>query len=56
MTYEMAQMAVDFLIANAKEMQITPRITFFGGEPLLLWNEIIKPLTLYIRETLKNSV
>lgn len=53
MTYEMAQRAVDFLIANAKEMQITPRITFFGGEPLLLWNEIIKPLTLYIRETLK---
>ena len=52
-TYEIAKDSVDFLVANAKIAKVVPSINFFGGEPLLKWNEIIVPLTLYIREELK---
>lgn len=51
MTYKIAKDAVDFLIKNAREINQKPSITFFGGEPLLKWDEIIVPLTIYIRET-----
>ena len=53
MTFETARQAVDFLAANAQTDNSTPDITFFGGEPLLRWDDLIKPLVLYIREELR---
>lgn len=53
MTYETAKEAAQFLADNAKEAGGAPGINFFGGEPLLMWDSIIKPLTLWIREELK---
>lgn len=52
-TYEVAKDTVDFLIKNAEIEKQIPSINFFGGEPLLKWDEVIVPLTLYIREELK---
>lgn len=53
MTYDTAKRAAEFLLSNAKESGETPGINFFGGEPLLMWDSIIKPLTLYLREEVK---
>lgn len=39
--------AADFLAANAKDA--IPSINFFGGEPLLMWDDIIVPLVNYAR-------
>ena len=50
MSYQVAKDSVDWLAVNAKEMKVEPRITLFGGEPLLRYEDIIKPLVLYIRE------
>lgn len=53
MTYQTAYDAAQFLIRNAEESGKTPDINFFGGEPMLMWDEIIVPLTKYIREDYK---
>lgn len=49
MSYQTAKDAADFLAKNAKESGTSPSIVFFGGEPLLMYDKIIKPLTEYIR-------
>lgn len=51
MTYQVAKDAADFFAKNAKKTGKTPSITYFGGEPLLKWYDIIVPLTKYIRKT-----
>lgn len=43
MTLEVAKDSVDWLIKNCKEGQ-KPSINFFGGEPLLKYDDIIVPL------------
>lgn len=50
MTYEVALAAVKFIYENSIVANKRPSINFFGGEPLLMWDEIIKPLTTHIRE------
>lgn len=55
MTYQTAQDAADFLANNAIEINRVPSINFFGGEPLLMWDEIIVPLTNYVREKYGNQ-
>ena len=50
MTFQTAKDAADFLIRNGEAAGRKPEITFFGGEPLLGWETVIKPLTAYIRE------
>ena len=57
MTYDIAKKSVDFIISNYQKKQELfpheehpkPNLTFFGGEPTLLWDEIIVPLTQYIK-------
>ena len=49
MSYETAKTAADMLIDNAAETGAKCDITFFGGEPLLMWDKVIKPLIAYIR-------
>lgn len=51
MTLQVAKDAADFLAANAKAQGETPSINFFGGEPMLRYERVIVPLTLYIRDT-----
>lgn len=51
MTLQVAKDAADFLAANAKAQGETPSINFFGGEPMLRYEQVIVPLTLYIRDT-----
>lgn len=50
MTYQTAKDSADFLIHNAEIAGVTPAITFFGGEPLLGWDSVIRPLVDYIRK------
>ena len=53
MTYETAKASAEFLIKNAEECGQTPSINFFGGEPMLMWDSIIVPLTNWIRNEYK---
>lgn len=56
MTLDVAKQAVHFILDNLekknKKFNTNEKasITYFGGEPTLMWNEIIVPLTNYIRE------
>ena len=55
MTLDVAKQAVHFILDNLEKKNDKfntnerASIAFFGGEPTLMWNEIIEPLTLYIR-------
>ena len=50
MTFETAKASAEFLIKNAEESGTTPSINYFGGEPMLMWDSIIVPLTNWIRQ------
>lgn len=52
MTYEIAKQAVDFIIQNhtIKNNGEKCFLNYFGGEPTLMWDSIIVPLTNYIRD------
>ena len=50
MSLDTAKQAAGFLIRNAEEQGDIPEINFFGGEPLLMWDGIIEPLALWLRE------
>ena len=52
MTLDVAKDAVHFLNNNAKKANATPGITFFGGDPTLCWDSVVKPLVWYIRNDL----
>lgn len=64
MTLETAKVAVDYLLNNLHikkekgfiEKNVKSFINFFGGEPTLLWDEIIVPLTLYMEEKYPNEI
>jgi radical SAM protein with 4Fe4S-binding SPASM domain len=49
MSYKTAVDAVEFLAKNAEGDKEPPSINFFGGEPLLRWDDIIVPLSMYIK-------
>lgn len=51
MTYEECRDAVHFVAQNAQIQGDKPSINYFGGEPTLMWDTIIAPLTEYIRKT-----
>lgn len=53
MTLDTAKQAAQMLIDNAVGTTNIPDINFFGGEPLIMWDSIIKPLVLWIREEIK---
>lgn len=55
MTLNTAIDATEFLAKNAAEINEIPSINYFGGEPLLKWDEIIVPLTTYIRRKFGNN-
>lgn len=43
-TLDIAEQTIQWLKNNAKEKNIKPYLVFFGGEPLLQFNEIIVPI------------
>lgn len=45
--------AIKFVIQNAEDEGVTPHFDFFGGEPLLRWDEVIVPCVQYIRNVYK---
>ena len=56
MTYETAKAAVNFLLENLEKKRkylndpnIKASLTYFGGEPTIMWDSIIVPLTTYIK-------
>lgn len=59
MTLDTAKDAVNFLVNNFKYLQEKNKhyknnhisVTYFGGEPTLLFDEIIVPLTIWAKET-----
>lgn len=56
MTLDIAKKAVHFILDNLEKKNSffktnqKANLTYFGGEPTLMWDEIIVPLTKYIRE------
>lgn len=50
MTFKTAMKSVNFLIKNAEDQNETPSINFFGGEPMMKWDDIIVPVVDYIRK------
>lgn len=58
MTYETAEKAVEWAINNAKIKKEDKDITinFFGGEPLLKFEEIIKPLVLKYKNIVQFNI
>lgn len=54
MTYQIAQDATDMLIdifRSHPERKDAPNVNFFGGEPTLMWDEIIVPLVEHYTST-----
>lgn len=58
MSLDTAKNCVDFLANNIKnnKNKDSGSINFFGGEPTLLWDEIIVPITNYIKNNYKNLI
>ena len=57
MTLETAKDAARFLIDNAKAAGSgTPEINFFGGEPMLMYESIIRPLAEWVHDELKEPM
>lgn len=64
MTYKVAKDATDWIYKNLqikKELNYIPQdemgsINFFGGEPTLMWDSIIVPLTKYIKTNYLNDI
>jgi uncharacterized protein len=56
MTLKVAKDTAKWLYENAKiasaikEKEIIPTIGFFGGEPTLMWDSIVVPLVLWVKE------
>lgn len=49
MSLDTAMDVAKYLIRNAEEVGAIPGINFFGGEPMLRWDDIIVPLVDWIR-------
>ena len=65
MTLETAFKAIDFIVNNLKQRQIlegefdkteAANVSFFGGEPTLMWDQIIKPTVAYAEQTYPNLI
>ena len=58
MTLKVAKDSIDFLVFNQKRREDNEKIyvTFFGGEPTLLWDEIIVPIVQYAEETYPGEI
>ena len=56
MTLETAKAAADFLLENARRAGVRPEINFFGGEPMLMFDSVIKPLVEWVHNELGENM
>lgn len=57
MSLDVAKKSIDFLVDNIKKANKKQgTLTFFGGEPTLLWDEIIVPVVEYVEKTYPNLI
>lgn len=56
MTLDVALDCIDFVYGNSIKSKKQPSINFFGGEPLLRWNDILVPVIEYSKEKKYNIV
>lgn len=56
MTYEIAIDAVEYFVKHLKKIGKKGSITYFGGEPTLMWDKIIVPLTIYIKDNYSDLI
>lgn len=64
MDFQTAKDSIDFLVKNQEKRELCHpsakgekvSVTFFGGEPTLLWDEIIVPLVNYTEQKYPNKV
>ena len=49
MSFDVAKRAIDFLWECTRKDHRIPSISLFGGEPMLMWDELIVPIIDYIR-------
>lgn len=54
MPLDTAKKAIDLVLDNARKSNTLPSISLFGGEPLLVYDELMVPCIEYIRDTLKS--
>ena len=53
MTLDVAMDATRWIIDQAEKARTTPQTNFFGGEPTIMWDEIIVPVTEWVRNVYK---
>ena len=58
MTLDTAKKCVDFLAENIKKHPTKEKgnLTFFGGEPTLMWDDIIVPIVSYVQQEYKDII
>ena len=56
MSLETAKASAQFLINNAKKAGQRPEINFFGGEPMLMFDSVIKPLVEWVHNELGENM
>ena len=56
MTLATAKAAARFLMDNARAAGVTPEINFFGGEPLLMFDSVMKPLVEWVHGELGEAM
>ena len=56
MSLETGKDAIDYIMSNHKKKEDLgiPNVSFFGGEPSLLFDSLIIPLVLYAEEKYPN--
>ena len=55
MTLDVALDATRWLIEQCERVGQVPQTNFFGGEPMLMWDEIIVPLTEWVRHKYRKA-
>ena len=53
MTLDVAMDATRWLIDQCEKAGTVPNTNFFGGEPTIMWDEIIVPVTEWVRNVYK---
>ena len=56
MTLDTAKAAAGFLLENARRAGVRPEINFFGGEPMLMYDSVIKPLVEWVHDELGENM
>lgn len=56
MSFDTAKHAIDFLVSHSRESEYPPALSFFGGEPLLVFPLVKKCIEYFRSKTEKDSI